>query len=1017
MGITYVGGQTGLRAGSTSTSAVTFALTGGSDTTPQAGDLVLIGIAVGSAGRNPACAVSTPAGYTALGLLNASTATQDTSMDVSRKFMGGTPDTTFTLPSTGNTQDAQAYVVHVFRGVNTSTTLDVAVTSATGTGTDRPNPPSITPVTAGAYVVIFGAGGSATGLAYTAPANYTTNFKTSTSPDTNDVTIGGGYRAWTSGAEDPAAFTGGENGASDSWVAYTIALRPTPDPVAGDDSADEGSWQMGGGINRNFIAAAALTTALVTSVAVRAGNEAANAWQDELPPPPTGTTGGLSHDLWKMSTGQPRLIHFYADEVIVPQPVPLRGDEGVEVYRYTVKKAPVLPPPDWTDERVAQPAVAPLDYGEWTPLSVPPPKAIDRFEYQDELGTIAPTIVEESEWTPPIVVVTRPSIALHDTQDSLGAQPTVSYGSTGGAQPDLWKMSTGQPRITHFYADDVIVPQPAPFIADEGEWAPFVARPVISLYVADTQDEVHVTADEEVSGVSYVAPKVVFLAVADTQDELGTPAAALAIDAGEWVAPFSVTSAKWLGIAETQDEKGQPAANLVEHEFWIAPYVARQNLSLYIADTQDELGYPFTQGTTGGFPPDLWRMSTGNPRIVQFFADDAIVVQPIPIGMEDGYWPEMYSVKAPIWTKVEDQQDERPLPPLPLSIDDSDPAPSHTFSKEVDVWIPAPWQYGLSDGIAWAPIDEDYQITTDWISKPLGRQFESVEELWVPPPAPLRIDEGEWTPPFVAVPVKSLYIADQQDERPQPAAPLSVDDSDSFALPLAIKEGNVWGPVPWQYGLGEYAVFSPIDEDYQAGTEFWVKKTPVYPAEWATDERPQLPASAVDELYQVAEFAVKAKVQVTPEVGDNELVPPPAPLSIDEGEWTPPFSVPAAKSLVVEQTQDERGIPLAFDEGTWEPPFVRAPFRWIQDFSDEATQFVAPTSIRVDEYFPMPWLLTPAKKVVVIPQMFADPAESVKFYKKYKKLGVTGTASALDVGGTASQLSVTGQPKSRKVEE
>jgi hypothetical protein len=37
---------------------------------------------------------------------------------------------------------------------------------------------------------------------------------------------GAGYRAWTSGAEDPATFTGGTTNAADSWAAYTLALRP-----------------------------------------------------------------------------------------------------------------------------------------------------------------------------------------------------------------------------------------------------------------------------------------------------------------------------------------------------------------------------------------------------------------------------------------------------------------------------------------------------------------------------------------------------------------------------------------------------------------------------------------------------------------------------------------------------------------------------------------------------------------------------------------------------------------------
>lgn len=224
MAITYVGGQVGGRAGSTSTSNVTFALTGGTNSTPQAGDLVIIGCTVASQARTPACAIS---GYTAETQINANGTTYDTSLNMSRKFMGGTPDTTFTLPSTGNIADAQRWTVQVWRGVDATTPFDATPVSASGTATGRPNPGSITPTTTGAFVGIIGAGAAATGAAYTAPANYTTNFLTGTTADTNDAMIGSGYRSWTSGAEDPAAYTGGTTNAVDSWAAFTYALRPS----------------------------------------------------------------------------------------------------------------------------------------------------------------------------------------------------------------------------------------------------------------------------------------------------------------------------------------------------------------------------------------------------------------------------------------------------------------------------------------------------------------------------------------------------------------------------------------------------------------------------------------------------------------------------------------------------------------------------------------------------------------------------------------------------------------------
>lgn len=224
MAITYVGGQVAGRVGTVGTTSVAFALTGGANTTPQPNDFVVITAVVGSQGRNPAQAIS---GYTALGQLNPTATTYDTSLNVSYKVMGNTPDASFTLPSTGDAADAQRYTVQVFRGVDVA---GLASASATGTGTSRPDPASITPTVAGSWVLICGGGASATGSNYTGPANFTTNFLTGFTADTNDATVGSGYwDAWSSGAVNPAAYTGGSTNAADSWAAYTIVLPPAAD--------------------------------------------------------------------------------------------------------------------------------------------------------------------------------------------------------------------------------------------------------------------------------------------------------------------------------------------------------------------------------------------------------------------------------------------------------------------------------------------------------------------------------------------------------------------------------------------------------------------------------------------------------------------------------------------------------------------------------------------------------------------------------------------------------------------
>lgn len=215
MAIQYVGGQVAGRANGSAALSVNFALTGGLEAAPADGDLVIVTAVTGSAAGNPAMAVTTPADYTALGQLNQSAATNDTSLNVSYKRMGASPDTAVTIPGTGNNAFGQAYSIQVFRGVDATSPMDVAAVSAGGTGTGRPNPASIAPTTAGAWVVICGGGAAGTGANYTAPANFTVDFLTASGADTTDAMVGSGYwDGWTSGAVDPAAYTGGTTNAA-----------------------------------------------------------------------------------------------------------------------------------------------------------------------------------------------------------------------------------------------------------------------------------------------------------------------------------------------------------------------------------------------------------------------------------------------------------------------------------------------------------------------------------------------------------------------------------------------------------------------------------------------------------------------------------------------------------------------------------------------------------------------------------------------------------------------------------
>jgi hypothetical protein len=230
MAISYVGGVVAGRTGNSNTTidvSLSSGLTGGSNSGVSAGDLVVVTVSTGTAARSPSVAVTSPATYQNLTAQRTTATTYDTNFQVSYKFMPSTPDSVVTIPAQGNIADGQAYAVQVFRGVDPSTPLDVTPTYATGSGVNnRPDPASITPITAGAWIVVTGGGASSVGTTLYTNSELT-NFLTENGADSIDGTVGVGYyTSWTSGAYDPIVFGGGGVAGANSWGATTIALRP-----------------------------------------------------------------------------------------------------------------------------------------------------------------------------------------------------------------------------------------------------------------------------------------------------------------------------------------------------------------------------------------------------------------------------------------------------------------------------------------------------------------------------------------------------------------------------------------------------------------------------------------------------------------------------------------------------------------------------------------------------------------------------------------------------------------------
>lgn len=264
MAISYVGGASGASVGST-TADLTISLTalsGGSNSSPSTGDLVVVTVVTGHSNDAPTLSlVST--GYTPLTQLDADD-TYDCALRVFYKVMGGTPDTSVVVTRTNDTAAGLAVAVQVFRGVDTATPMDVTPVPATGIDIGQPDPAPITPTTAGSWIVVCCGAVHASITALTLAT--LSNVVSAGIGETVDPAVAmGDYTSWTSGEYNPAAAGGGSTSSFASWCAYTLALRIADDgEVDGDLNVTLGAMTLASGSTVAIAGASAATLGAMT---------------------------------------------------------------------------------------------------------------------------------------------------------------------------------------------------------------------------------------------------------------------------------------------------------------------------------------------------------------------------------------------------------------------------------------------------------------------------------------------------------------------------------------------------------------------------------------------------------------------------------------------------------------------------------------------------------------------------------------------------------------------------------
>lgn len=165
-------------------------------------------------------------GYTQICSISASD-TNDSFLYSGYKFMGATPDATVSIGPFALSANAGSVQVLCFRGVNTTTPLDVTTTTATVTNTAIIDAPSITPVTSGALVLSAIGGASQTTIYYKDQDGSWSGTCTLDSSSTYYTALFVGLKKWVSGTFNPSTPTiNTTDSISYSATACTFALRP-----------------------------------------------------------------------------------------------------------------------------------------------------------------------------------------------------------------------------------------------------------------------------------------------------------------------------------------------------------------------------------------------------------------------------------------------------------------------------------------------------------------------------------------------------------------------------------------------------------------------------------------------------------------------------------------------------------------------------------------------------------------------------------------------------------------------
>jgi hypothetical protein len=216
---------------------------------------------------------------------------------------------------------------------------------------------------------------------------------------------------------------------------------------------------------------------------------------DEIVPAVTptayGDTAGLTFTFWAAPSTTPRIIQFYADDVIVPQPTAVVDELYASPPIVVVPATVVLPPAPVTDTVVPQPTGVVDEVYVWPIVPEPPDTYVNvpvpwQYAYGDGILQ-GSQVTEDYEYRAFVVAkVSVPEVVIAD--EVIVAQPTATRDEMYGWPPQVVVLVAPQTAVSN--TTDEVVPQPTAVVDEVYDITVAVVVPARTHTTVHNTDEV-----------------------------------------------------------------------------------------------------------------------------------------------------------------------------------------------------------------------------------------------------------------------------------------------------------------------------------------------------------------------------------------------------------------------------------------------------------------------------------------------------------------------------------------------